>query len=141
MIINNDVLDLGFNAFNLTGINIIAEGAEIMALAVMTAQETAAKVAFDGTAATVADGTIDALAEEYVPSVINCGTAAEVVEYFDKMDEILTDENGCYHVKWLAAATDYACQALVSHLGDLDNLPANLVEAVRAYGKVRNSPV
>ena len=28
MIINNDVLDLGFNAFNLTGINIIAEGAE-----------------------------------------------------------------------------------------------------------------
>jgi len=135
MIIKNAVLDLGFNSFNLTGTNTIAEGAEIMALAVMTAQETAAKVAFEGTAATVADGTIDNLAAEYVPAVINCGTAAEVVAYFDKMDEILTDENGRYHVKWLAAVADHACQALVSYLGDLDNLPANFVEAVRAYGK------
>ena len=134
MIINNAVLDLGSNAFNLAGTNTLAKGAEIMALAVMTAQETAAKVAFDGTAATVADGTIDALAAEYVPAVINCGTAGEVVAYFDELDQILTDANGRYHVKRLAAAADCACKALVSHLGDAGTLPANLAEAVRAYG-------
>lgn len=115
--IQNAALDLGSKVFDLIGTNTISEGAEAMALAVMTAQEIAAQVAFQGTAAVEADEAIDALAANYVPSVADCGTAAAVVAYFDGLDQILTNANGCYHVKWVAAAADYACQALVSHLG------------------------
>ena len=133
--INDIVFDLAINAFNLVGTNTISESAGIMALATMTAQETETLVTLKGTAATEAIEAIDVQAAEYVPSVINCRTTAEVIAYFDKLDEILTDANGCYHVKWLAAAADYACQALVSRLGDVDKLPANLAETVRAYEK------
>lgn len=133
--INDTVLDLGINAFNLTGTNTISEGAGSMALAIMTALETETLVTFNGTAVAEANEVIDKQAADHVPSVINCRTAAEVIAYFDKLDEILTDANGCYHIKWLAAAADHACQALVSHLGDVDKLPANLAETVRAYEK------
>lgn len=115
--IQNAALDLGSKVFDLIGTNTISEGAEAMALAVMTAHETAALVASRGTASTEADAAIDAMADDYVPAIADCGTAAEVIAYFDKLDQILTDANGCYHVNWVAAAADYACQALVSHLG------------------------
>lgn len=132
--IHNTALDLGTEVFNSIGTNTVSEGAERMALAIMTAQETAAQVAFQGTAAAKADEAIDARAVDYVPFVVECGTADEVVAYFDALDEILTDANGRYHVKWLAAAVDCACKALVSHLSKMDAIPANLAETVYAYG-------
>ena len=133
--INEAEFNLAINAFNLVGTNTISRSAEIMSLATMTAQETEALVTFNGTAAAEANEVIDTQAADHVPSVINCRTAAEVIAYFDKLDEILTDANGRYHVKWLVSAADYACHALVSHLGDVDKLPANLAETVRAYEK------
>ena len=132
--IHNTALDLGTEVFNSIGTNTVSEGAERMALAIMTAQETAAQVAFQGTAAAKADEAIDARAVDYVPFVVECGTADEVVAYFDALDEILTDAHGRYHVKWLAAAADCACKALVSHLSKMDAIPANLAETVYAYG-------
>lgn len=132
--IHNTALDLGTEVFNSIGTNTVSEGAERMALAIMSAQETAAQVAFQGTAAAEADEAIDARAVDYVPFVVECGTAAEVVAYFDALDNILTDASGRYHVKWLTAAADCACKALAFLLSGMDTLPANLAEAVSAYG-------
>ena len=132
--IQNTALDLGSKVFDLIGTDTVPESAGTMALAIMTAQETAAQVAFQGTAAAEADEAIDARAVDYVPFVVECGTAAEVVAYFDALDNILTDASGRSHVKWLAVAADCACKALALLLSGMDTLPANLAEAVSAYG-------
>lgn len=126
---------LATEVFDKIGTGVVSAKAEIMALAVLTAQETEVRVAYNGADAVENVAEIDAIAADYVTAVADCCTKDEVIDYFNKIDDILTDADGRYYTEWLTVVAAQACKALVAHLDDVDALPADLAAAVGAYVK------
>ena len=128
--LNDAAINLAVEAFNQIGAHTIPASAEAMALSVQLALEKYNEV----TSAGICDNTKDyySFAAEYVFDVVNCCNKADVLNYFDELDEYLTDETGKYHAKWLLLIAKIGCMGLAVNLFHMP-LPEALSNALNTY--------
>ncbi len=88
-------------AFNLAGTGKLIGSEELLALGAMTVEDCAAAAEYRGIRTTVPDKEVDDKVKIYMQSLCFCRNADDVVTYFDVLDQILTDKDGCYHANWL----------------------------------------
>lgn len=120
-------------AFDMIGTKVLADSAGHMIRAMEIADGTKEIVAYRGHIATNEDDTVDRAASEYIGILRECSTINDVDDYFDGLDEILTDSVGCYHADWLDAVKWEACTALAEYIlaHDTAKVPDGLIEDLK----------